>query len=642
MQHVSRSARFAPPAIQFPFTFALAGRHKSGWALAALALAFAAAQLAAQQPYAYGANGSGYPAQYAAPPPPSGYAQPPYQQPQYAQPQYNQPQYQQPQYAQPQYNQPQYNQPQYQQPQYQQPQYAQPAGPQQQQPYAEPGQPDAGLPDLGAPESGPAQQPLSAGDLEQLVAPIALYPDNLLAQILAASTYPAQVAAADQWLRGMQSQGYGSPGQIASGAEAQPDWDPSVKGLTAFPQVLDMLNQNLEWTTNLGNAYYNQPQDVMQTVQVLRDRAQQAGNLENTPQQDVSDDQGYIDVAPANPEVVYVPAYNPWDVYGAPIAPYPGFSVLGTLGSIFGAAPIQFGLGIGLEAFEHMPFGWMGWGLSWLTHSILFNHAAYYTHSATVADWGFPHGGARVFGGRGMPGNGYSAGRQYNRGNAYEAARGGNFVRRAYQPGETRGNNGFQPGSGYTHPEMPGQQAYNRMPQQPARPQAYSERPQTYAARPQAYAGGGENYARPGYGYGGAYGYANRPAQSYSGRTQMAYASPYAGYRGPSYQNPSYREPSYREPSYRAPETGSARAFAGRGNEAYGGQFARNGRGGGSHFFGGGRQPEGFGGGRAPKSSRAESFGGGHFSGGGHAPKGFGHEKAPKAGRSGGGHGHFR
>ena len=114
----------------------------------------------------------------------------------------------------------------------------------------------------------------------------------MLAQILAASTYPGQVAVADQWLQQMRAQGYGSPDQIAAGAQAHTDWDLSVKALTAFPDVLDMLDRNLEWATNLGNAYYNQPQDVMQTVQVLRQRAEEAGNLESTPQEDVNGQPG--------------------------------------------------------------------------------------------------------------------------------------------------------------------------------------------------------------------------------------------------------------------------------------------------------------------------------------------------------------
>src|ERR1035438_9117967 len=111
-------------------------------------------------------------------------------------------------------------------------------------------------------------QPLNTQDLEQLVAPIALYPDTLVAQVLTASTYPQQVADADRWRR---AQGYASSEQIAAGANAQP-WDPSVKALTAFPQVLAQMNYNLQWTTELGNAYYNQPQDVLDAVQVMRQR----------------------------------------------------------------------------------------------------------------------------------------------------------------------------------------------------------------------------------------------------------------------------------------------------------------------------------------------------------------------------------
>src|ERR1700738_452591 len=121
--------------------------------------------------------------------------------------------------------------------------------------------------------------------------------------------------------------GNAPPEQIAAGASEQGGWDPSVKALTAFPQVLGILAGNLQWTTGLGNAYYNQPQDVLQTVQVLRGRAEQAGNLQSTPQEQVVDNPGYISVAPANPEVVYVPEYNPWVVYGAPVAPYPYFTL---------------------------------------------------------------------------------------------------------------------------------------------------------------------------------------------------------------------------------------------------------------------------------------------------------------------------
>lgn len=240
-------------------------------------------------------------------------------------------------------------------------------------------------------------QPLNAAQLEQLVAPIALYPDRLVAQVLAASTYPSEVAEADGWRR---SQGYASPDQIADGADAQ-NWDPSVKALTAFPQVLARMDRNLQWTTDLGNAYYNQPQDVFEAIQVMRRRAQQAGNLQSTPQEAVNYDQGYIQLAPVNPQVVYVPTYNPWTVYGAQVSPYPGFSLLGALGSFFGSSPINYGLGIAMSAFGQTPWGWLAWGLNWLAQSVLFNHSDYYSHSPTVADWGFRHSGLHAYAGRG-------------------------------------------------------------------------------------------------------------------------------------------------------------------------------------------------------------------------------------------------
>ena len=246
------------------------------------------------------------------------------------------------QYAYPQPQSPQSAYQQYPQPQYPQPNYQEPA-----QPYAQ----------QGYGQQLSQARALNPDELTQLVAPIALYPDALVAQILAASTYPAQVSAADQWLRSL---GNAAPEQIASGADAQSNWDPSVKALTAFPQVLAMLDRNLQWTTNLGNAYYNQPQDVLQTIQVMRERAEQAGNLQSNPQEEVSDNGGAIDIAPTNPQVVYVPTYNPWGVYGQPVSPYPGFSLIGALGSFFGSSPVQFGLSFAMNAFMHTPWVFLG------------------------------------------------------------------------------------------------------------------------------------------------------------------------------------------------------------------------------------------------------------------------------------------
>jgi hypothetical protein len=568
-----------------------------GAAIAFVLFAFAAAPafLLAQQayqPYSYPASPNGVSAQ------PS--------------PQYN--------YAQPQYQQPQYQQPPYQQPQYQQPQV--PSQPSLQEPYAAP-YPDQQLSQPAAPP-----QALSADQLEQLLAPIALYPDALLAQILTASTYPAQVAVADQWLQQMRAQGYGAPDQIAAGADAQGDWDPSVKALTAFPDVLDLLNHDLDWTTALGDAYYNQPQDVMQTVQVLRDRAQQAGNLQTTPQEDVTENQSYIDIAPPNPEVVYVPTYDPWDVYGAPIAPYPGFSLVGALGSFFGGLPIQYGLSFALGAFEHTPFGMLSWGFDWMGHAVLFNHSGYFTNSASVRDWGLPRGGPRAYNGwrqnpRAPGGYGNSDRRYPTPQNAYQ---------NSYQRGTANGNRApaqnytrqpeparpdaysyrgaQQPAYGPTHPALPAQ-TYQR----PA-PQNYAYRPQTYPNRPQTYSNPGyanrsQTFSNPGYGN------ANRSTQAYS---RQAYPQQnYAARPAYGYSN------SY--PSYRAPQTNS-RAYSGRSYEPYGNSMARN-ESGGFRGFGSQKEPKY----SAPKfQAPRSSGGGGHFS----APK------APRMSSSRGGGGRRR
>ena len=255
---------------------------------------------------------------------------------------------------------------------------------QQSAPTAETGQSaTAAGPNLPAQSEG---QPLTADQLGQLVAPIALYPDALVAQVLAASTYPTQVVEADRW---RQAQGTVAAQQIAAGANNE-NWDPSVKALTAFPTVLAQMDRNLDWTTNLGNAYYNQPQDVMDAVQTMRHRATSGGTLRSTQQQTVSDNNGSIVIAPANPNVVYVPVYNPWGVYGAPLVVYPGFFYAPPPGVFFGAGiAIGFGIGIGIGAFGPWGWGWHNWNCGWHSHAVLYNHAAYITRSTTVINRGF-------------------------------------------------------------------------------------------------------------------------------------------------------------------------------------------------------------------------------------------------------------
>src|SRR5246127_681355 len=167
---------------------------------------------------------------------------------------------------------------------------------------------------------GPAYETQSPEQLQQLVAPIALYPDSLVAQILAASTFPEEVVEADRWVQAHSD----LKGEDLGNAVDQQPWDPSVKALVAFPSVLGNMDKNLSWTSSLGDAYYNQEQDVMDAVQVMRRRAQQAGHLDSTPQQTVVTDDSDIEIEPVSPEIIYVPAYDPWVVYGGPIVAWPG------------------------------------------------------------------------------------------------------------------------------------------------------------------------------------------------------------------------------------------------------------------------------------------------------------------------------
>jgi hypothetical protein len=461
------------------------------------------------------------------------------------------------------------------------------------QPYGQPSSPQPAYPAPGQTDQQQSYQqgqaqPLNAQDIEQLVAPIALYPDALVAQVLTASTYPVQVAEADRWRR---AQGYASSDQIAAGADAEP-WDPSVKALTAFPQVLAQMDQNLHWTTELGNAYYNQPQDVLEAVQVMRRRAQAAGNLQSTPQEAVNYDNGNIVLAPVNPQVVYVPAYNPWGVYGQPVSPYPGFSLLGAVGSFIGSSfgpAVRFGLGIAMSAFTRTPFGLLAWGLNWLTQSVLFHGSNYYSHSSTVADWGLPHGGPRAFSQRGAmgmlsnrsfraPGYGRPSGE-------YGGMRSQSFPRTperdafaGNRPGE-RFSRGYQtPGAGYG---ATSREAYNGV-----RP-AVGRSPQY----------GSQQYGRSAYGSS----YYSRSADSYGSRAGAGYGSSMRAYRAPNAGS------QYSDFGKRSSGRFKGNSFAkSSGKQAHGG-----------FHFGGGHAPKISGGGKS--FSRAHSSGGGHFGGHGHS-----------------------
>jgi uncharacterized membrane protein YgcG len=226
-----------------------------------------------------------------------------------------------------------------------------------------------------------AQQPpytqQTPEQLQQLVAPIALYPDSLVAQILAASTFPTEVVEADRWLQSHPD----LKGDALGQAVDQQPWDPSVKALSAFPSVLGNMDKNLSWTSSLGDAYYNQQQDVMDAVQVMRQRAQEAGNLKDTPQQTVTSQGSTIIIEPASPEIVYVPAYDPWVVYGGPIVAWPGWYPYP--GIWYGGPYLSFGLGFGIGFYGGYGWGWHHWGSDWRGHYITHDHDRYYSRSHT-------------------------------------------------------------------------------------------------------------------------------------------------------------------------------------------------------------------------------------------------------------------
>jgi len=235
---------------------------------------------------------------------------------------------------------------------------------------------DASEQNAPAPAEGTAQP---SDEILQLVAPIALYPDALVAQILTASTYPAEVVEAWRWMQ-QNSALKGKP--LADAVNAQP-WDPSVKALTQFSAVLDNMNQNLSWTSALGDAYVNEPDDVTNAVQVLRQRAQAAGTLETNSQQTVTAQDQTIDIEPADPDAVYLPAYDPWLVYGAPLDAYPDwFPVPGVY---YDGPDLFFDAGLDLAAFGAFAWGWHHWGFDWHHHDALHDHAPYFSHSPTFA-----------------------------------------------------------------------------------------------------------------------------------------------------------------------------------------------------------------------------------------------------------------
>jgi Protein of unknown function (DUF3300) len=285
-------------------------------------------------------------------------------------------------------------------------------------------------------------QPTSAQDLSNLVAPIALYPDMLLSQVLAASTYPLELAQAQQWMQANSA----LRGRDLVEAAKQQNWDPSVQALVAFPDVMNMLTRDIQWTTDLGNAFLSQQADLMDAIQRLRASARDNGRLTDTPQQRVTyeqqNGQNAIAIQPTDPQVVYPPVYNPEYVWGPPVyGAYPplGYPAPG-YGIVYGVATFLGALFTGLVSFG----GW-GWGLSWLTHGIFLN-GLFFSHFGFHGGYGYAARAAWVHDPShrlGVPyGNGYGsrgwAGRSGYAGSSYRDS----SYRSGYEGGYQRGFQG--------------------------------------------------------------------------------------------------------------------------------------------------------------------------------------------------------
>ncbi|HKR11597.1 MAG TPA: DUF3300 domain-containing protein [Pyrinomonadaceae bacterium] len=212
------------------------------------------------------------------------------------------------------------------------------------------------------PEPSALDSALNAEQMDNLLAPIALYPDPLLAQVFPASTFVDQVEQAARWLRGNNNQ--------VAGVDNQ-SWDVSVRSVAHYPQVIYMMSDKLDWTTALGQAYVNQSTEVLTSVQRLRARAKSAGYLVSTPQQTVIVEKEVIKVVPAQPTVIYVPTYNPQVVYVQPASSGP------STGDVVAAAAISFGVGLAIGA-------WLNNDCNWHTHTVYYHgwHGSGWIHAS--------------------------------------------------------------------------------------------------------------------------------------------------------------------------------------------------------------------------------------------------------------------
>jgi hypothetical protein len=437
-----------------------------------------------------------------------------------------------------------------------------------------------------APAAQQAAPLLSADQLDALVAPVALYPDPLLSQVLAASTYPLEVAQAQQWLlQNSNLQG----AQLMDAAKGQ-NWDPSVAAMVAFPEALRRMASDLRWATDLGNAFLAQQGDVMSAVQRMRLRARSNGKLNSTPQQVVTTEtengQNAIEIQPADPQVIYVPEYSPSYVWGAPVwNEYPDLWYPGGFGW-------GFGPGIYMGAFYPGWGGWggWGWGCGWFGGGLFLN-TGFFGH------YGFHHGGNWGGGGWGRGAGGRMAWAHdpvHRMGVAY-SSRG---VASRYGSTRYAGAPRTISSAGRT-----GTAQMSRAATTGGTRSAAAGGWQHIGASNGAARSGATGFQSSNRGYAGSYGQAARSygsAQSYrgSGSTQVYRSAPSygrsysSGYSAPRSYG-SYAPRSYSAPSASRSYSGgshSSGGYSGGGGRSSGGGGHVSGGGGGGHFGGGGRR----------------------------------------------------
>ncbi len=238
----------------------------------------------------------------------------------------------------------------------------------------------ASIPPSALPQTGDQASKIPPDQLDSLVAPIVLYPDPLLAQTLAASTYPLELIQLQQWLL----KNPGLKDKALADAVAKQPWDPSIQAMAGLPDVVKRLADDIQWTTDLGNAFLTQQSDVMDAVQRMRKKAQDNGNLKSAEQQKVEtkviENKSVIVVEQADPQVVYVPSYDPIVVWGPPVYPYPPI-YYPPAGYYAAGLAISFGVGVMMGAF--WSGGW-GWGCGWSNNNININNNNNFNRNSNI------------------------------------------------------------------------------------------------------------------------------------------------------------------------------------------------------------------------------------------------------------------